>query len=156
MRIGKDEINANPDGIDLGGFFLESLSLLGQLDRVQLADQNSAAFETGLDMYKAMMSSGMGYVWLTTENNTRIDQLNVGANWLRINLKTTELGLGVHPLSQALQEYPEMSALFDEIHSKLGITANADNGPRVQMFARLGYGPTVAKTPRWKIETRMI
>ena len=103
-----------------------------------------------------MMSSGMGYVWLTTENNTRIDQLNVGANWLRINLKTTELGLGVHPLSQALQEYPEMSALFDEIHSKLGITANADNGPRVQMFARLGYGPTVAKTPRWKIETRMI
>ncbi len=156
MRIGKSEINANPDGIDLGGAFLEGLSLLGQLDRKQLADQKSVAFQQGIDMYKAMMLSAMGYVWLGTETNTRVDQLRSGANWLRVNLKATSKGLGIHPISQALQEYPEMSALYEELHSKLDISLNGNFGPRVQMFARVGYGPTLDKTPRWKIETRVL
>lgn len=156
MRIGKSEINANPDGIDLGGAFLEGLSLLGQLDRKQLADKKSVAFQQGIDMYKAMMSSAMGYVWLGTETNTRVDQLQAGANWLRINLKATSKGLGIHPLSQALQEYPEMSDLFAELHSKLGVSLSSNLGPRVQMFARVGYGPALDKTPRWKIETRVL
>lgn len=156
MRIGKSEINANPDGIDLGGAFLEGLSLLGQLDRKQLADQKSAAFQQGIDMYKAMMASAMGYIWLGTATNTRLDQLSAGANWLRVNLKATSKGLGIQPLSQALQEYPEMSALFEELHSKLSVNLDGDFGPRVQMFARLGYGPTPDKTPRWKIETRVL
>ena len=38
MRIGKAEINANPDGIDLGGAFLEALSAAGLLTRETLAD----------------------------------------------------------------------------------------------------------------------
>lgn len=156
MRIGKHEINASPDGIDLGGAFLEGLSLLGQLDRQQLADQKSAAFQQGIDMYRAMMFSGMGYIWLGTETNSRADQLRSGANWLRVNLKATALGLGLHPISQALQEYPEMAETFAEIHSKLGISVTDSNGPRVQMFGRLGYGPSLAETPRWKIETRLL
>ena len=156
MRIGKHEINASPDGIDLGGAFLEGLSLLGQLDRQQLADQKSAAFQQGIDMYRAMMFSGMGYIWLGTETNSRADQLRSGANWLRLNLKATALGLGLHPISQALQEYPEMAETFAEIHSKLGISVTDSNGPRVQMFGRLGYGPLLAETPRWKIETRLL
>lgn len=156
MRIGKAEINANPDGIDLGGFFLEGLALFGQLDREQLADPNSLAFKQGLDMYKAMMESAMGYVWLETGANTRLDQLRAGANWLRLNLKAASLGLGIHPLSQALQEYPEMATLFAELHGELGVTDEAASGARVQMFGRLGYGPTIAATPRWKVETRVI
>lgn len=156
MRIGKKEINANPDGIDLGGAFLEGLALIGQLDREQLADQNSQAFKLGLDMYKDMMMSAMGYVWLVSETNTRVDQLNTGANWLRLNLKATEMGLGIHPLSQALQEYPEMDELFAELHTELGVSGDGPDGARVQMFGRLGYGPDVGRTPRWKIETRVV
>ncbi len=155
MRIGKAEINANPDGIALGGFFLEGLALLGQLTREQMADPNSAAFKQGLDMFKAIMASAMGYVWLETGANTRLDQLRAGANWLRLNLKATSLGLGIHPLSQALQEYPEMAALFAELHGELGVTDKAASGARVQMFGRLGYGPEIAGTPRWRIETRV-
>jgi len=156
MRIGKREINANPDGIDLGGAFLEGLSLIGQLDREQLADENSAAFQQGIDMYRAMMFSGMGYIWLGTSANRREDQLRAGANWLRVNLKATEVGLGIQPISQALQEYPEMTETFAEIHSKLGILLTNEEGPRLQMFGRLGYGPDLDETPRWKIETRLI
>jgi hypothetical protein len=153
MRIGKSEINANPDGIDLGGFFLEALAMSGELTREKLADQNSKAFKQGLDMYKAMMDSAMGYVWVTTPSNTRIDQLNAGRNWVRLNLRATSVDLGIHPLSQALQEYSEMDDLYVEIHDELGVGVQSD--ARIQMFGRLGYGPRAAPTPRWNIDTRV-
>ena len=71
MRIGKAEINANPDGIDLGGPMLEVLRLLGQLDRDKLADPESVAFSQGLDMYREIMHSAMAYVWLVSPDNGR-------------------------------------------------------------------------------------
>lgn len=154
MRIGKAEINANPDGIDLGGFFLETLALTGQLNRETLADPTSIAFKQGLDMGRAQMESAMGYVWLMTQTNTRLDQLNAGRNWLRMNLKATSLGVGLQPLSQSIQEYPEMDALFAEIHEALGVDLEA--GARVQMFGRLGYAPLPGRTPRWKIEEKVL
>ncbi len=151
MRIGKAEIEARPDGIDLGGAFLEGLSLLGMLSREQLLDTASTAYQQGLDMYREILGTAMGHVWIATPGNRRIDQLNAGRAWLRMNLKATELGLGVHPLSQALQEYPEMAALSDEM------TAATDTGAgeRLQMFARIGYGAANPPGPRWRLETRI-
>ena len=46
---------------------------------------------------------------LTTPGNTRHDQINAGRDWMRYSLAVTSLGLGTHPMSQALQEYPEVS-----------------------------------------------
>jgi len=152
MRIGKDEINANPDGIDIGGFMLEGMNLAGLVTRETLADPNSTGFKQGLEMFKGIMASAMGYVWVKTEANSRLDQLNSGSAWVRLNLQATALGLGIHPLSQALQEYVEMKSLYEELHESLG----AIGTQRVQMFGRLGYGPSVAPKPRWKIETRVI
>lgn len=66
-------------------------------------------------------------------------------------MKATELGLGIHPLSQSLQEYVEMEPLYKEVHTKL-----AAPGHRIQMLGRLGYGPTIPGGPRWPIETRVL
>ena len=44
MRMGRAEIEANPDGIDLGGPFLESLMLLGVLTREAQLDPDSSGF----------------------------------------------------------------------------------------------------------------
>ncbi|MEQ9144216.1 MAG: twin-arginine translocation pathway signal protein [Parvibaculaceae bacterium] len=153
MRIGKAEINANPDGIDVGGTaFLDALALAGILTREQLADPASAGFQQGLDMYEAMMFSAMAHIWLYTDGNSRTDQLAAGAAWLRLNMKATALGLGIHPLSQSLQEYEEMAPLYEEVHATL-----LDGTPgRIQMFARLGYGPDIAPGPRWPVETRIL
>jgi hypothetical protein len=151
MRIGKAEINANPDGIDLGGFMLEAMSLAGMLNQETLADPDSAAFQQGLDMFEKLLFSAMGFVWIITKTNRRSEQLIAGRNWVRLNLQATALGLSVHPLSQALQEYPEMAELFSGLHQDLG----AKDQNRVQMFARLGHGPKTTETPRWKLETRM-
>lgn len=151
MRIGKSEIEANPDGIDLGGFPLELFAGIGLVDRVQMADQSSTAFKQGLDMYYGLMHSAMGHVWITTPDNSRYSQLEAGREWMRLNLRATKANIAIHPLSQALQEYTEMDALYAEIHNKLGIESPA----RIQMFARIGYGPKVAPSPRWAVETKV-
>lgn len=151
MRIGKAEIEANPDGIDLGGFPLELFAGLGFVDRVQMADQNSTAFKQGLDMYYALMHSAMGHVWISTPDNSRTSQLEAGREWMRLNLRATKAGVAIHPLSQALQEYEEMGALYEEIHELL----NVQSPGRIQMFARIGYGPKVSPSPRWAVETRI-
>lgn len=150
MRIGKREIEANPDGIDLGGAFLETLNRLGMLDREQLADPDSQAFRQGHEMYREMLGSAMGHVWLITPGNSRGEQLASGAAWLRVNLAATGLGLGLHPLSQALQEFPEMADLHADVHARL-----APDGGRVQMLGRIGYGPAVNASPRWPLESRV-
>ncbi|MEQ8748029.1 twin-arginine translocation pathway signal protein [Pyruvatibacter sp.] len=151
MRFGKAEIEANPDGIDLGGAFLETLGLAGVMTRETLSDMTSIAYDQGLDMYRGLMSSAMGYVYLATARNTRLDQVASGRDWLRMNLKATELGIAMQPLSQALQEYVEMDALYAEVHEVLG---HADN--RLQMLARVGYGPDLPPSPRWPITAKIV
>ena len=152
MRIGKAEIEAHPDGIDLGGPFLETLNLLGILNRETIADPTTDAYRQGLDMYRAITGSAMAYVWLTTSGNRRRDQLEAGRAYVRLNLKATELGLSMHPLSQALQEYPEM----DELRGALDRRLQTPDGHRVQMLARLGYGPEVGPSPRWPLVSRVM
>jgi hypothetical protein len=59
--------------------------------------------------------------------------------------------VATQPLSQALQEYPEMAVPYGEIHSRL-----APRGGTVQMFARIGYGPEVTPSPRWPLEAKIL
>ncbi len=151
MRMGKAEINAKPDGLDIGGAFLEGLMLAGVLTRDAMADQNSTAFQQGIDIYREMLMATPAYVALTSETNTRSDHIAAGRAWLRLNLKTTALGLSLHPVSQALQEYPEMAPHYASAHGLL-----APQGHTVQMLGRLGYGPQTARTPRWPLEEKLI
>ncbi len=151
MRIGKSEIEANPDGIHLGGPLMDSLSLVGIINREQLADMTSSAYQQGLDMYRAIHENTPAFVWLTTPGNSRVDQLAAGSNWVRLNLTTTMLGLALHPISQSLQEYPEMADLLTEIHERLGVQGEE----RIQMLGRLGHGPDSPPSPRWPLDTRL-
>ena len=151
MRFGKNEINARPDGIDLGGPFLESLMMLGQLDAEQLADSNSAAFAHGLEAYAEIFRTAMGFVWISSPANDRAAQILAGRAWLRLNLQATALGLGLHPVSQSLQEYPQMTELYQEVHSML-----APSGGTIQMLGRVGYGPKAPPSPRWPLERKIL
>lgn len=150
MRIGRREIEANPDGISLGGPFLEGLSLIGQLSREQLADPGSSAFRQGQDMYRAMLAATPAYLTVVAADQSRRGAFDAGRAYLRANLTATSLGLSMQPVSQALQEFPEMDGLRAKLDGLLGI----DSPKRLHMLARLGYGPTVAQTPRWPAATR--
>ncbi len=148
MRIGYDEIDANPDGIDLGGPMIEAGKLTGQIDRAQLADPDSQASNIGRDQMAETYGSIGALYWITTPANTRLDQLEAGRQYVRANLQATKLGLSMHPMSQTLQEYDEVAEPYRAVHAMLGATAK----DRVQMLARLGYGPMIGPSPRWPLE----
>ena len=151
MRFGKQQINATPDGIDIGGPMMEALILTGIITPEAMLDPNSSAYRQGLDIYDAMLNNTPAYILLKTSGNNRAHQIEAGRNWLRLNLMTTQLGVSLHPVSQALQEYEEMKPLCQEIHQSY-----AAGGETIQMFGRLGYGPRVPQSPRWAVEEKLI
>lgn len=152
MRIGKAEIEQKPDGIDIGGFAMESLQKLGMLSRHQLMDFQSVAYKEGMKSYHELLHATPAYIWLSTSDNSRERQIEAGRSYLRLNQKATELGLAMHPVSQALQEYPEVSSFYQQLHESLGISAPG----RVQMLARVGFCQAVSPSPRWPLISRVV
>ena len=151
FRIGRDEVDANPDGIDFTGPLFETLASFGLMTRESVLATSSQAYQAGLRAVYANTDTAMGHVWLVTPGNSRPDQIATGADWLRVNLAAMGEGLAFQPLSQALQEYPEMAALYADLHAKL-----APDGGTVQMLARIGYGPEVTPSPRWPLEAKIL
>lgn len=150
MRVGKSEINRNPDGIDLGSPALDALRRVGLLSNEVLMDTDHPGFKGQIAGYHTMLMATPAYAVLRTDTNTRHEQIASGRRWLRLNLTTTALGLALHPVSQALQEFEEMAPHHAQAHKLL-----AEPGQTVQMLGRLGYGPKVGVTPRWRLETRL-
>lgn len=150
MRIGRREIEATPDGIFLGGPLLESLKLLGLLNKEQLSDPTSEPFKIGLDMADEQATTAMGFVWINTAGNSRGEQIAAGRAYMRIALQASASGLAMQPMSQALQEYPAMQPYYQQVH---GLLATAPN-ERVQMLARVGFADSVKPAPRWSLATR--
>lgn len=152
LRVGAAEIDANPDCIAVKGPLFEALSLMGtDLVRAQALDPASSAFKSTRERYRGMFASSPAFLWLVTDDNSRRAQLDTGRAWLRSNLLATQLGLSVQPISQAVQEYPEMKGEFDMVHKLVG----AKPGQRVQMLARMGYSAQVEPTPRWPLEAKL-
>lgn len=151
FRIGRAEINANPDGIDFGGPLFESLNLVGLMSREAALDTSSTIYRQGLAAVLANADTAMAHLWLTTPGNSREEQIMAGRDWVRVNLAATAVGLGIQPLSQALQEYQEMAPLYAAVHDRL-----APEGRTVQMLARLGYGKATGPSPRWPLEAKVM
>ncbi len=151
FRIGKAEIEANPDGIDFSGPMFETLGTFGLMTREGTLDTSSTMFAQGKAAVLENTETAMGHLWQVTAGNTRIDQINAGRDWVRLNLAATVAGISMQPLSQALQEYPEMADHHARIHEML-----AQDGETVQMLCRLGYGIEVARSPRWPLDAKLI
>lgn len=150
MRIGRAEVAANPDGISLEGPFFEEIAPQADAVRQLFATPGSPQAQQYLDANRAPIDATPAYVWLVTNGNSRQDQLEAGRDWVRLNLAATAAGLGVHPQSAILQEYPEMDQLLRDIHSLLDVESG-----RIQMLGRIGYAAEVPPAPRWSVETRI-
>jgi hypothetical protein len=151
FRIGKAEVEANPDGIDFSGPLFETLGAFGLMTREAMADPTTSMFAQSKAVLQANTETAMGHLWQATRGNTRADQIIAGRDWLRLNLAATAAGVDMQPLSQALQEFPEMAAHHRAAHQML-----AQDGETLQMLCRLGYGPTIAPSPRWPLEAKLI
>lgn len=152
MRIGNAEVARNPDGIDMAGAAMGLMKMTGIISREALDTPGSMAYEQGSAMYREMLDSAQGYVWLVADENTRASQIAAGRSWVRMNLAAQRQGLAIHPLSQVLQEFPEMSALRSKAHEELSVEAPGV----IHMLGRVGYSKHPKPSPRWPLETRLI
>jgi hypothetical protein len=154
FRIGAKEIDRNPDGIDFSGPMFELMGATGFFTREAALDPEGTAFKEGVKVIAESCNTAMAYLWQTTKANDREHQILAGRDWLRIHLAATREGISLQPMSQVLQEYPEMAPLYAKFQQEFA--ANHENGETVQMFARLGYAEPVPPSPRWKLETRLV
>lgn len=151
MRIGPDEILAHRDGISLMSPMVRMLETFGQFDRSAAPPVGSTAFQKTLERFEEFSMTAMGFTWLWTARNMRADQIAAGRAHVRQHLQATALGVGLHPMSQALQEFAEMAPHYEAAyHLLLQRPGPRDaDSPTLQMFSRIGY-PTapVPATPR--------
>lgn len=150
-RVGPSEILAHRDGISINSFVPRAAAVFGLLDRSQPPAEGSTAYGQMMRRFDGHCRSAMGFVWLATPGNGRGAQVEAGRAYVRMQLMATALGVGMHPMSQALQEFPEMAPHYEDAHRLLiGAGAPRTAGDAtVQMLCRIGYPQeAVPATPR--------
>ena len=154
IRVGPSEILQHRDGISLNSPFIRAVSAVGMFDRNNPPAAGSPAEKNSMERFEGHSSSAMGFVWITG-SNSRSDQIEAGRVYVRLQLQATAQGIGMHPMSQALQEFAEMKPHYERAHQLL-IGRAAPRSPQdetVQMFCRIGYSAEpAAATPRRALE----
>ena len=79
------------------------------------------------------VDSSPAYALIITGGNSRSSQVESGMLYSRLILNAHRLGIVMQPLSQALEEYPEMKEPYSAIHRDY-----ASDGGTIQMLVRLG------------------
>ncbi len=136
LRIGPQEIAQHRDGIAINSPVVRLITALGLFDRSQASAADSSEIKDQIKQFNEKIATTPAFCWISTAGNDRLSQLNAGRAYVRLQLAAASQGLSLHPLSQALQEYPEQAPYHRAIHHLLG----ADRaGHTVQMWTRLGY-----------------
>ncbi|MFN8733278.1 MAG: Acg family FMN-binding oxidoreductase [Hyphomonadaceae bacterium] len=148
MRIGKAEIEKYRDGIDLDFPGIGAMQAMGLLTREKMMTPGTKAYQQGLEQYDPLAKSASGYVWMISNSKDRFAEIAVGRAYARLNLRATALGIAIHPMSQALQEYAEMSTIKADAEQAVGLSSDS----RLQMLARIGYARQVPPSPRRGLE----
>jgi hypothetical protein len=152
-RVGPAEIARHRDGISLNSPLPRLADAVGAFDRSRPPAEGSTAFRQMMARFEGHSRSAMGFVWLSTPRpagGTRAAEVRAGRAYMRLQLKATELGLQMHPMSQAVQEFPEMKTHYDRVHELL-VHRPAEE-ETVQMLCRVGYAPAQQHTPRRGVE----
>lgn len=149
LRVGAAEIAAHRDGLTLLDPMVQLLDRVGLFDRNKAPGPDDYATTSQLKDFGEKLDSTPGFLWLVSEGNDRVTQINAGRAYARVQLAATAQGLSLQPLSQALQEYAEQAQPYADIHA---LTGAARPGQTVQMWARVGYAAPVEPSPRRRLQ----
>ena len=159
-RVGPAEIAQHRDGISINSTLPRLAAMFGAFDREHPPAEGSSAYKQMMGRFEAHCASAMGFVWLSTDTaahaaarRMRSAEVAAGRAYVRLQLKATEIGLQVHPMSQAPQEFDEMKVHYERLHQLLlGQPASQQT---VQMFCRVGYCAAQQHTPRRGVDAIM-
>lgn len=153
LRIGPKEIAEHRDGLSINDPLVRALTAVGLFDRSRAPQPGDAAITRQIEDFNAKIAATPAFFWMVTEGNDRATQVNAGRAYARAQLAATAAGLSMHPLQQALQEYPEQAVPYADIHRLLDAPSP---GHTVQMWARLGYAPAVGPAPRRGLDAHIL
>ena len=153
FRFNEQEAIATGDGFTVAnsgttGFmrFIVEKFFLGT--RKEAAAVDSSFAKEGVKATYKQAETAAAFGWILTKSNTRLDQVETGQIYARINLLTAKLGIAQHPMSQILEEYEDMRPLQQEFLNLLEIP----QGSTVQMLYRLGYAEKPPPTRRRSVK----
>jgi hypothetical protein len=156
FRFNDDEIEKYKDGFGLAQsgrsylsrFFIEKLFISREKALTNPLDFGKNAVE----MIEKQVNSTKTFGTLITTSNTRLDQVKIGRVYARLNLLVTSMNLVMHPISQVLQEYPDMK----ELHTGFLSLTKTNKNETIQMLFRLGYAKSTEHSPRRDINDIVI
>ncbi|WP_253261939.1 hypothetical protein [Ramlibacter montanisoli] len=153
LRIGPAEISRHRDGISINQPLLRAVDAIGLFDRTRAPGPDDSVLRRQITDFDAKLLATPAFFWLVSAGNGRRMQVQAGRAYVRAQLAATAHGLSMHPLSQALQEYPEQAGPYAEIHALLQAPRPSHT---VQMWARLGPGPAIEPAPRRGLRAHLL
>lgn len=153
LRVGAAEIDAHRDGLYVLDPMVVWLNRFGLFDRSRAPAPDDYATTSQIKEFDKKLDSTPGFLWIVTEGNDRVTQVNAGRAYARVQLAATAHGLALQPLQQALQEYPEQAKPYADIRRLLDAPPPART---VQMWARVGYAPPVDPAPRRGVAAQLV
>jgi hypothetical protein len=153
LRVGAAEIEQHRDGLTLLDPTVELLNRFGLFDRNKAPAPGDFATTSQIKDFGRKLDSTPGFLWMVTEGNDRVTQVNAGRAYARVQLAATAHGVAMQPLQQALQEYPEQAGPYADIRRLVGAPQPAQT---VQMWARVGYAPPVEPAPRRGVAAHLV
>lgn len=152
MRVGTEEILRHRDGLSMIGVSYYWFDKLGLMSEESQMKKGGQARNIARQLLDKEIASTNNYGILQTKGNDRLAQIEAGRAYVRINLKATQLGVAMTPISQILQEYAEMRELQSRFLSALDIPAS----DTVQILFRLGKASPAPMTPRRRLDDLLI
>jgi hypothetical protein len=145
FRFSDQEIAEKGDGLHLDTSGLSGLSLtLGRLFTKPRTWHKSYNRRPYIKGFVDSVRTTRALLTLTTPTNTMRDWITTGRSYVRAQLTADELGLRFQPISQVLQEYPQMDQLRAEMESLMGVDVPA----KLQMLVRVGRTQQPGLAPR--------
>lgn len=96
-------------------------------------NSGKAASDLFIQSTRTSVDNTPAYAMIITKDNSRSSQVKSGMLYSRLILTAHSLGFVMQPLSQVLEEYPEMKEPYNSIHREY-----ASDGGTIQMLVRLG------------------
>jgi hypothetical protein len=148
FRFSEDEIEEKRDGFSVlqsgVGTLKRWVAETFVLDRASASDPKGSFARGAVDQTRDQARSAAAFGALTSDENTRRAQVVAGRAYARVALTATARGLAMHPMSQALEEYPDMAVTKQRLERELSLSP----GRTIQMLFRLGHAEVTPHTPR--------
>jgi hypothetical protein len=152
FRINEREKNTYRFGFSFEGSAMPRFKmnmLQGFLTAMPAMNNVEAARENFLEQTAMAVDHNAGFFLIFAENNTRLNQFNAGRLYSRMQLRAHTMNLAVQPLSQPIEEYPEMSEILQGIQQDF-----ARANETILMLFRIGVPEReVPKSMRMDVES---